>query len=60
MAAAGEIIVIDLASAGAVEQELSGYLDIIQGDAPPFEPVGWTNVAVAATASLAGQGRKRA
>jgi predicted RecB family nuclease len=38
----GVIVQVDPAPAGAIEAKLSEFLDVIEGDSAPFEPVGWT------------------
>jgi predicted RecB family nuclease len=38
----GEIIVIEPAGTGAVDDRLREFLDVISSANPPFEPVGWT------------------
>jgi predicted RecB family nuclease len=37
-----EIVPVEPAAGGAVEERLSQFLDVIQDGNPPFEPVGWT------------------
>lgn len=37
-----ELVVIDDAADGAVKEMLARYVEIMLGERPPFEPVGWT------------------